>query len=389
MRVCMLLYAFYENDSRVMNYAQALTQRGDSVDIICLKRQHQQEFEVINGVRVYRIQSRVVNEKGIISYFYRLVRFLVYSGITLTKKNARNPYQLVHVHNIPDFEVFAAIVAKWTGSRIILDIHDIVPELFTSKFPDSRLKNLIFKSLLLVEKISIRFSDHVIVANHLWRNKLIFRSVKEDKCTVIMNYPDQTLFFKRPVNKPVNKFILIYPGTLNWHQGLDIAVRAFALIKDNVPEAELHIYGQGSERDALASLISRLGLQNRVLLQDFLPSQKIAEIMANADLGVVPKRDGSFGGEAFSTKTFEFMSLGVPVLVSATRIDRFYFNDSVVKFFTPEDENDLARSMLLLIKDRNLRESLVHNATKYIQEYTWEKKKTTYLDLVDSLVKKQ
>ena len=147
----------------------------------------------------------------------------------------------------------------------------------------------------------------------------------------------------------------------------------------------MHIYGKGDSRDAIANLLRSLALEDRVFLHDMLPKERIAEVMANADLAVVPKRNDSFGGEAFSTKTLEFMSLGVPVLVAATRIDQYYFNDSVVKFFTPEDETDLADKMLALIEDEQQRQRLVTNAAKFVEDYTWENKKHLYLDLVDSL----
>jgi glycosyltransferase involved in cell wall biosynthesis len=82
----------------------------------------------------------------------------------------------------------------------------------------------------------------------------------------------------------------------------------------------------------------------------------------------------------------EFMALGVPVIVSDTRVDRYYFNDSVVKFFRAGDERDLARSMLLLIKQPELRKRLVRNASDFIEGNNWDAKKTEYLALVDSLI---
>jgi glycosyltransferase involved in cell wall biosynthesis len=107
--------------------------------------------------------------------------------------------------------------------------------------------------------------------------------------------------------------------------------------------------------------------------------------MATADIGLVPKRNDPFGGEAFSTKILEFMSLGVPVILSETKIDKFYFNDSVVKFFRPEDINNLAESMLRMIKDQSLRENLAGNALKFVEDFSWEKRKWEYLGLVDRL----
>jgi len=180
---------------------------------------------------------------------------------------------------------------------------------------------------------------------------------------------------------------MIYPGTLGWHQGLDIAIQAFALVKEQVPDVEFHIYGRGPEKQNLELLITELGLGNRVFLKETVPIGQIARIMANADLGIIPKRNDPFGGEAFSTKILEFMSLGIPVIVSETKIDQFYFNDSVLKFFKPDDANDLARCMLSLRNDKVLRDRLRENARRFVENYSWEKKKQEYFELVDSLTK--
>jgi glycosyltransferase involved in cell wall biosynthesis len=133
-------------------------------------------------------------------------------------------------------------------------------------------------------------------------------------------------------------------------------------------------------------LVEDLGLQERVLFKPMLPIRQIAPVMANADLAVVPKRKDSFGNEAFSTKILEFMSSGVPVVVSDTKIDRYYFNDSVVRFFRDGDEDDLADSMLLLIHNQEFRRRLAANAASYVRNFDWAVKKKTYTGLVDALV---
>jgi len=387
MKVCMLAYTFYESDNRVRRYAETLVNRGDVVDVVALRRKGQNDFNELNGVRIYRIQEREINEKGRLSYLYRLLKFFIKSFIFVGYKHLKNVYDLVHVHSIPDFEVFAALLPKLAGSKIILDIHDIVPEFYCSKFGKNS-GAFLFRALVVSEKLSISYSDHVIISNNIWYNTLISRSTNKKKCTVILNYPDNSIFFKRNTLKKENKFIMMYPGTLNWHQGLDIAIKAFAIIKDKIPEAEFHIYGDGPTKYELAILIKELGLQERIFLKEPMSLDKIAEVMASADVGIVPKRDDPFGGEAFSTKTLEFMSLGVPIIVSKTKIDQNYFDDSIVKFFNPEDEEDLSEAMLLLINNKERREELSRNAQKFIEKNKWEDKKYIYLDLVDSLVKK-
>jgi glycosyltransferase involved in cell wall biosynthesis len=383
--ICMLVYSFYESDNRVMRYAETLARRGDHVDVVALKKEDTAPYEIIRGVHVFRIQKRLVDEKGRSSYLLKLLKFFINSTIFVTKEHLKNPYDLIHVHSVPDFEVFATLLPKLRGTKIILDIHDLVPEFYMSKFKEHN-ESVLFKSLVAIEKASINFSDHAIISNHIWEKKLLSRSVTSDKCSVILNYPDQFIFYKRNKNRNDGKFIIIYPGTFGWHQGIDIAIKGFAAIKDQAPNAEFHVYGRGPERQAIANMIDELNLQDRVVLKDPLPISQIADIMANADLGIVPKRNDPFGGEAFSTKILEFMSLGIPVIVSATTIDKHYFNDSVVKFFTPEDEVDLAQCMLTLINDKELRTRIADNALKFVEDFSWDKKKYEYLDLVDSLL---
>src|ERR1700753_4289091 len=96
LHVCMLAYAFYESDTRILQYATALTQRGDEVDVIALRRDDSfPEYELLDGVNVYRIQSRIVNEKGLLSYIWRIMRFLFRSTLLLHRKQSERSYDLV------------------------------------------------------------------------------------------------------------------------------------------------------------------------------------------------------------------------------------------------------------------------------------------------------
>ncbi len=384
LRVAMLTYSFYESDGRVRRYAETLAQRGDVVDVISLCNEKQGSFDRLKGVNVYRVQKRVRDEKGKFDYFFRIMKFFFRSAAMVTSNHLKRPYDIVHVHSVPDFEVFAAFVPKLLGAGVILDIHDIVPELYANKFHVGR-DSLTFRLLRMIEKLSTAFADHVIIANDLWRQTLIGRSVCNGKCTSIMNYPDGSLFFKKSIVKENEKFVFLYPGTLNFHQGLDIAIKAFDQVRDCIPYAEFHIYGEGPARKQLENLTRQFNLQGRVLLKDSVPLDEIAKIMANADIGVIPKRNDSFGGEAFSTKTLEFMSLGVPIIVARTKIDQYHFNDEVVRFFEPENVEDLAEAMIAMAKDKSLKEKQSTCALKFVNQYNWQVKKHLYLDLVNKL----
>jgi glycosyltransferase involved in cell wall biosynthesis/peptidoglycan/xylan/chitin deacetylase (PgdA/CDA1 family) len=384
-KVCMVVYSHYETDSRVRGYAEALARRGDRVEVISLAHDDSLLGQAtINGVTVRRIQSREANERNKWVFALRQVRFLLAAMVCLSRRQREARYDLVHVHNIPDFLVFAAWHAKWGGAKLILDIHDIVPELFEDKF-GGRGRGFYVKILKAIEKASAAFADHVIVANHLWTERLTARSVAKDKCSVSLNYVNQAIFFPHQRTRSDEKTVMIFPGSFQWHQGLDVAIEALALVREQVPNAELHLYGNGRMEPELRALAERLGLNGSVRFFGSVPLDRMPEVMANADLGVVPKRADGFGNEAYSTKIMEFMSQGVPVIASRTKIDTYYFDESVVRFFPSGDVRGLADAMLELIRRKDLREALSARGREYAARNSWEVRKKDYFDLVDSI----
>ena len=114
------------------------------------------------------------------------------------------------------------------------------------------------------ERLSADISHHIIVPNHLWRERVALRLDRPSECTVIINAPDRSLFQARDRKRKDNKIVILYPGSLNQHQGLDIAIRAVASARKRVRELEFHIYGSGPEQSFLEKLIVELGLEKVV-----------------------------------------------------------------------------------------------------------------------------
>jgi glycosyltransferase involved in cell wall biosynthesis len=385
-RVAMISHSVYTRDNRVRRYAESLAARGDHVDVFALGQHpgpgNQQRIE---GVDVFRVQDRAARQqRSKLAYLWPLLRFLVVTSIRLTRRHIQQPYDVVHVHNIPDFLVFAAWYPKLCGVPVILDIHDIVPEFFASKFQAGSM-GLTRKLLVWMERASAGFADRVIIANHLWRDKYALRTGVNGRCTVFINHVDTRLFRCIPRTQKNGRQIVLYPGGLQWHQGLDIALRAFQQVATSLPAVEFHIYGDGSAKESLVRLTKDLGLNDRVRFFEPRSAQEIATIMASADLGVVPKRADSFGNEAYSTKIMEFMAVGVPVIVSSTKVDRYYFNDSIVRFFEPGNPDALAREIVALLRDDELRRCMTTEASTYAATHCWENRKGDYLRMVDSL----
>ena len=387
----MVAYSGYETDGRIRRYAESLAKRGDMVDVIALEGMSDgQKISTLNGVTIYHIQRRDHNETGHWSYASRLVRFLFRSSSVLTRLHKRNRYDVVHIHNMPDFLVFAAWYPKLTGARLILDIHDIVPELFASKFK-SVLKYVYVAGLRFVEKLSASFVDHVIVSNHLWVEKLIARSVRPDRCSVVVNLPDPDIFARQQRTRQDGRYIVIFPGTFQWHQGIDIGIKAFAEFRKKVPNAEFHLYGAQDEKltNWLKDTAREAGEGDTVKFCGIASLDAIAGIIANADLGIVPKRADSFGNEAYSTKIMEFMSQGIPVVVSRTKIDSYYFDEDTVRFFPSGDSTAMAQAMHEVASKPELRESMIRHGLEYVELHGWDHVKQEYFDLIDRLSTQQ
>jgi len=386
--VCMLAYSAYEGDNRIRRYAETLVRRGDTVHVIAISAPHLEQAREaeINGVKLYRVQHREQNERSKWTYAWRLLRFLFVSSRALIRLHRENQYDVIHIHNIPDFLVFAAWYPRLCGAKLILDIHDLTPELFAAKF-NTRLAKAYVWILKLVEAASARFVDHIIVSNHLWLTTVTKRSAPATKCSVFLNLVDPDLFFRRQKTRLDPRFIILFPGSLQWHQGLDIAISAFSEFKRRVPAAEFHLYaGSGGDmEESLRKLARQLGVEASVRFLRGVPLDDMPEIIANADLGVVPKRADSFGNEAYSTKILEFMSQGVPVVVARTKIDSYYFEEGTVHFFTAGDSHAMAESMLDIFSNDALRASLVARGLEYCDANGWSQKKVAYLRLIDSL----
>lgn len=387
-RIAMVTYSIYNQDNRVIRYAKALSDNGEDVEVIGLRPAPEQPRIVkVDGVRVLQLHDRFSKrETGLMQILSNTLVFLFKAAWYLAHEHSRRPYDLIHVHNVPDFLVLAALYPRIRGARVILDIHDVLPEFFYTRFGCTE-RSVWAKLLLWIERLSARCVDHIIVSNDLWKPRYEARTKSVGRCSVFINHVSLEIFGAdlRISRNGNDGPILIFHGGLQAHQGLDVAIRAMPRIRERFPSAEFHIYGDGPMRQPWQALAQSLGLGDVVKFYPPVPVNQIACKVAAADVGIVPKRADSFGNEAYSTKIMEFMALGVPVVVSDTRIDRYYFDDSLVRFFTSGDPEALATAVLDVLGNQPSTRKRVENALKYVEANSWEARKGDYVELVDRL----
>jgi glycosyltransferase involved in cell wall biosynthesis len=390
MKACIIGYTFYEIDFRVRRYAESLAAAGHVVDVFALKRKDEKTMTTLKKVNIYHLQERQYDEKGFKSYLLRMLTFCLKVFIELIKKQLRYRYDVIHINNPPDFLVFTAALAKLCGTKIIFDMHENIPELYCAKF-NKTYDDYIVKVTMLCEKLSTRFSDFTIVAHDLLRERVIKRDgIEEKRCVGLLNYPSRELFtLDHVLNNNKKDFRIIYAGTISYRHGIDIAINAMGLVRKKNPSIKFDIYGKlndGRYYWLLKKLIDDFDLNDTVFFHDVVPLEEMRSILAKASIGVVPKRGGVFGAEAFSTKILELMMAGLPVVVSKTKIDEYYFDSSMVMFFEPENHIDLSKCILDLYEDAKKRKSLSENGIKYTEHKNWEFKSKEYINMVEQLV---
>ena len=356
------------------------------MDMICLGDKNHSCFEIINGIHTYPIQMGDYSEKSPLAYLKSLFSFFIKSLYICTKLHIQKRYDVIHFHNIPDFGVFCTLISKLMGAKVILDVHDLVPEFYMRKFSVSE-NHIIITLLKWIEKISASYADHVITVTGIWRERLIERSVRSSKCTVILNAPYTELFKKQKAVKSKNGFFqLSYHGNLKEPTGVDILIKALGIVRETVPSVRLQIIGgKGPQQQVLKKLTKDLMLDQNIRFISSTPTDKIPELIGQADVGIDPKKDGVYAGETLSVKAMEYLAMGVPLIVSKTKVAQTYFDESMVMFFNPGDENDLAKKITQLYQSPQKRKEMVKKAEQFNVKYTWKKYEKVYFELLKNL----
>jgi glycosyltransferase involved in cell wall biosynthesis len=228
------------------------------------------------------------------------------------------------------------------------------------------------------------FADHVICADHNQKDYLVEHcGLARQKITVLLNLPNEELFRPVTIEKKSEAFRIVYHGTIAHRLGIDLIVKAMARVADRVP-AELWIYGTGDYLPEALALSSQLGLEGRVhFSRSFFPVEQIPEIVTGMDLGIIGnRRNLACDRYMLPVKLLEYVYLGVPVVVPRLAVIARYFDDTMVRFYEPENVEQMADAIVELFHDREERERLARTASTFYQKYSCKGQADRYLDLL-------
>ena len=378
--VCIVVQGYYPKDVRVRKEAMALIRRGYRVSVIALRDLSEKRFEIVDDVNVCRISLKK-RRGGILRYIYEYIFFLIIAIVKINILDIKERFDAVHVNTLPDFLVFCAIVQKLKGKRIVLDMHEIAPEFFMSKYGVKR-SNPVIQILLMVEKASLRFADGIITVNEPIRRIFQQRAVPKKPIEVVMNTVDLAVMptFK---NRAHAGFNCVYHGTLTQVYCLDVAITGFALVCQNFPDMQFHIFGSGTDSEKLKALSGDLHVSDRVIFHGEMKHSHMIEALSVMDLGVLSSRKDVFLDLTFSNKLSEYIYLHIPVVSSDLETTKYYFSNDQILFFEAGNPNDLAQKIGFAYNNPQHMSKMSDAAYERAKEFRWDIMADKYIATIE------
>ncbi len=387
-RVCVIRQFYVPLDTRVRREVRALIDAGHDVEVICLRRPGEPFCEQHERLRIWRLPfPRPAG--GVVRRVLHYLTFLVASGVVAALLCLKRPFDVVQVNTVPDPLVFASVVPRLLGAKVLLDLHECVPEFYAAKYGKS-LQDRGPRVMAALEQMSIRFSDQTMTCTDQMRERFIERGAPAERVAVVLNGADEDVFSAyrfSPAPRRNEEFRLISHGTVEERYGLDTLVRAVALLNDVMPDVRVSIIGEGSFRPDLERLVAELDLADRITLSGFVPLDDLVRAIAEADAGVVAIKRDEFRDLTLCNKMYDFIAMQKPAIVSRTRSVEEYFGEECFEMFESGDEHDLARAIQALRADREYREQLVRRAAAAAEPHRWRRQRELYLEMVDQLVR--
>lgn len=378
--ICMIVQEHYPKDVRVRKEAHALLARGHKVSVIALRDSGESEHEIVEGVSVYRA-SLSKKRAGVLRYIIEYIGFFLFAVIKLNVLDRKERFDVVHVSTLPDFLVFAAVVQKLKGRRIVLDLHEIMPEFFMSKFGVGN-RHPIVRLLRVLERVSLNFADDVITVNEPIKRIFQGRAIPNKPIAVVMNMVSASTV-KSNVKRTHEGFNCVYHGTVTDIYGLDTAIAGFARAREKHKDIVFHIFGDGPSLPQLKQLAHDLHLQQSIVFHGAVPYEKMMDALADMDLGILAIRKDVFLNLSFSNKLAEYVYLKIPVISSDLDSVMYYFDDTDLLFFQAGDSADLSHKIEFAYSNRSNLQEKAESAFKKSLAFDWDVMAKRYVEVIE------
>ncbi len=355
-------------------YYRTLVTSELGVDVDLLTYGEGQDVD-ISGVRIIRIPrfpllGPVKIGPSYVKLFLDFFIIVWTIGLLLQQR-----YDFVHAHEESIF--FCRFLKPIFGFKLVYDMHSSLPQQLTNfKFTKSNFLISIFEKL---EDTCIKASDVVITIcpdlaeyvnkrdhrgeKHFLIENSIFEPVK-----LCGDGPVDKRLFQHKNNRlpelPDNKKLIVYAGTLEPYQGIDILIRSLPMVLENVKDAFLVIVGGSDEQvERYKKMANDVEMLNHTRFTGTVEQIEAKKYCAAASVLVSPRSDGT----NTPLKVYEQLASGIPLVATRIYSHTQVLNDEVSILVTPQPQA-LAEGLVQALKHKERGKLVAGNARKYYDE---------------------
>lgn len=359
---------------RIRYFYKALLQIHDpaKITVICSGRFNSFEGRVVTLRTMFhgskRSYQRIFAE---ISFAISLARF--FFGRKARKK------ETCIVFSIPFFlaALFSFPFLRWTSSKIVLDIRDSYPEAFVDAGIIKR--GLAYKMLSAAAKQMLIKADFVVCATEGLREEIIGadNSLPTKVVTIFNGYPQS---FRSVSSVKRDVFTCVFHGGLGYYANIEVIGKVAECLLDK--GIDFVIIGAGAKEGQVKSLAERL---SNVWYLGEIEHCHIPRVLSACHVGLALRKDGGLTRKAFPVKVWEFLGLGIPVIVSPEcEAGVFLEKYGVGLSFNNSDHEAIAASILDLKNSPEAYNSMAASCDGILAEYTRESQAEKFALLVTS-----
>ena len=338
-------------DPRVWKEATTLENNGYAVSVLCPRgNKAEPRHEVVDRVHVFR-HPMPDESGGPVGYLCEYTAALFWEWIYSCWIYLTRGFDIIQGCSPPDNLFLIALPFKLLGVKYIFDHHDASPELYVAKYGK---KTVLYKVLVLCERLTYMFSDVIIATNESYKNLAVTRGGhKHQDVFVVRNGPDLATFTPVAPNvslKHGKTYLVAYVGNMGFQDGLDILLEAALHIK-NSGRTDVHFtcVGKGPALSELRKMVAEKNLSDTVTFTGRLPDKDMLEILSTADVCVNPDRPCEMNNISTMIKIMEYMALGKPIVQFDMKEGRVSARDASLYADTVNQVPDFAAKIMWLL----------------------------------------
>ena len=365
-------------DQRVWNEALSMKEKGYDVTVISPKYNNtEKNYESIEGINVYRhFTPPDVGRKY--AFILEYCNAFIFEFVLSLKIFLSKPFQYIHAANPPDHIFFIAIFFKLLDVKFIFDQHDLCPENYLAKFGK---KDLFYRSLQIMEKLTFKTADIVITTNESYKKIAMERGkVSNSQIFVVRNGPNLSRVLYMEPNEKLKQgfdYLVTYVGKMGNQEGIDNLLRTIKYIvhERKVKSIKFILIGPGPDRENMMRYSEKLKLNRFVQFTGYIPYREFCEILATSDICVNPEFRNSFTDKSTMVKIMDYMTFGKPIIQYETTEGKVTAGDSAV-YIKENNEIEFAEAIINLLENESRRKIMGNIGKKRIEEMlNWDKQK--------------